>query len=65
MAIDSRSIVGAAGTLALVGAVMWGFTVLFSPPEKQPGGVEITQLSDPAEVRQLGTEPADTLTASR
>jgi hypothetical protein len=64
MAIDSRSIVGAAGTLALVGAVMWGFTVMFTPPAKEPGSVEITQLTEP-EVKQVGSEPVDVRTASR
>lgn len=68
MAIDSRAIVGAAGTLALVGAVMWGFAVMFTPPAREPGGVEITQLTEPVapvEVEQARTEPADTRTASR
>jgi hypothetical protein len=70
MVIESKSIVGGAVALALVGAVMWGFTVMFSPPEKQPGSVEVTQLSEPSwavEVKQLGEEPSasDTRTASR
>jgi hypothetical protein len=70
MAIDSKSIVGGALALALVGAVMWGFTAMFSPPQKQPGSVEVTQLSEPSwavEVKQIGTEPtpSDTRTASR
>jgi hypothetical protein len=70
MAIESKSIVGGAVALALVGAVMWGFTVMFSPPAKQPGSVEVTQLSEPSwavEVKQLGDEPSasDARTASR
>lgn len=70
MAIESKSIVGAAVALTLVGAVMWGFTVMFSPPEKQPGSVEVTQLSEPSwavEVKQIGDQPTatETRTASR
>lgn len=70
MAIESKSIVSAAVALALVGAFMWGFTVMFSPPEKQPGSVVITQVSEPSwavEVKQIGAEPtaADSRTASR
>lgn len=60
MVIQSRTIVGAAGALALVGAALWGSAVLTTPHE-QTGSVEVKQVLERSwavEVKDLGAEPA-------
>lgn len=64
MVIQSRTIVGAAGALALVGAALWGSAML-STPHEQDGSVEVQQVSEPAwavEVKDLGEQPASDAT---
>lgn len=59
MMIRSRTIVGAAGALAIVGAALWASS-LMSPPS-QTGRVEVQQLIERSwavEVKDLGNEPA-------
>lgn len=60
MVIESRTIVGAAGALAIVGAALWGSSLLSSPPA-QSGTVEVEQVLERSwavEVKDLGAEPA-------
>lgn len=60
MVIESRTIVGAAAAFALVGAALWGSTLLFNPPaqdENVAGSVEVVQIpgrSWAVEVKDLG-----------
>lgn len=59
MMIQARTIVGAAGALALVGAAMWGSAVLTTPHE-QSGSVEVEQVLERSwavEVKDLGEQP--------
>lgn len=69
MIIESRTIVGAAGAFALVGAVLWGGAVMLQPPPKEPGSVEIRQINERAwavEVKDLGAvDASDARTAAR
>lgn len=69
MVIESRTIVGAAGAFALVGAVLWGGAVMLQPPAKEPGTVEIQQIDERAwavEVKDLGAaEKSDARAAVR
>lgn len=60
MMIQSRTIVGAAGALAIVGAALWASSLMTSPPS-QVGHVEVEQVFERSwavEVRDLGNEPA-------
>jgi hypothetical protein len=60
MVIQSRTIVGAAGALAIVGAALWGSSML-SSPASQSGHVEVQQVIERSwavEVKDLGAEPA-------
>lgn len=60
MVIQSRSIVGAAGALAIVGAAIWGSATLSNPPA-QTGKVEVKQVLERSwavEVKDLGAQPA-------
>ena len=65
MAIDARTIVGAAGAFAVAGLALW----LLSPPAEQPGKhgtVEVTQVQERSwtvEVKDLGS--ADTKDTAR
>ena len=64
MVIESRTIVGAAGAFALVGAVLWGSAVLLTPApvEVSTGTVEISPVDDKAwmvEVQDLGPSPME------
>ena len=69
MDIKSQHVVGVAGAFALVGAALWGSSMLFSPPQDVPT-VEITQLSERSwavEITDLGAAdavPAEQRTAS-
>lgn len=69
MVIESRTIVGAAGAFALVGAVLWGSAALLPEPAKESGSVEIQQINERAwavEVKDLGASDAgDARTAAR
>ena len=60
MVIQSRTVVGAAAALALVGAALWGSAMLTTPPE-QSGSVEVQQVQERSwavEVKDLGEQPA-------
>jgi hypothetical protein len=60
MMIQSRTIVGAAGALAIVGAALWASSLMTSPPS-QTGHVEVQQVIERSwavEVKDLGNEPA-------
>ena len=69
MVIKSQHVVGVAGAFALVGAALWGSSLLFSPPKNVPS-VEVTQIpvrSWAVEVTDLGAAdavPAEKRTAS-
>jgi hypothetical protein len=58
MVIESRTIVGAAGAFALVGAALWGSAVMLKPPTKaNMGSVEVRQIEERSwavEVKDLG-----------
>jgi hypothetical protein len=47
MLIESRTIVGASAALAIVGAALWGSTLMMAPP-KHVGQVEIKQVEEKA-----------------
>lgn len=65
MVIESRTIVGAAGAFALVGAALWGSALLLEPPANlNPGTVEVRQIQERSwtvEVKDLGAtdKPSD------
>lgn len=72
MVIEPRTIVGAAGAFALVGAALWGSAMLIETPAKsETGSVEVRQIEERAwavEVKDLGAldKPAEaTRTAAR
>ena len=63
MLIESRTIVGASAALAIVGAALWGSTLMMAPPS-QPGHVEIRQVEEKSwsvEVKDMSfpTAPAE------
>lgn len=69
MTIKSQQVVGIAGAFALVGAVVWASSTLFTP-SKDAGSVEISQLPERSwavEITDLGPiEPTpEKRTASR
>jgi hypothetical protein len=56
MVIESRTIVGGAAALAIVGVGLWVSTAIMTPPE-QRGTVEVQQINEPSwavEVTDLG-----------
>jgi hypothetical protein len=60
MVIESRTIVGAAAALTLVGGLVWGSMFMFSPPAHS-GSVEVTQIQEPSwsvEIKQMD-EPSE------
>lgn len=60
MVIQSRTIVGAAGALAIVGAAIWGSSTLSNPPA-HTGKVEVQQVLERSwavEVKDLGAQSA-------
>lgn len=67
MVIQSRTLVGAAGALAIVGAALWASSIM-TTPVKQPGHVEVQQVIEPSwavEVKDLGNgNQAETKTAA-
>jgi hypothetical protein len=69
MVIESRMIVGGAAAFALVGAVLWGSTMLLNTPTQQvsSGTVEISSVDDKAwmvEVHDMGPSPMNNKTAA-
>lgn len=69
MVIESRMIVGGAAAFALVGAVLWGSTMLLGTPAQQTssGTVEISSVDDKAwmvEVQDMGPSPMNNKTAA-
>ena len=69
MVIESRMIVGGAAAFALVGAVLWGSTMLLNQPAQQvsSGSVEISSVEDKAwmvEVQDMGPSPLNNTTAA-
>ena len=61
MLIESRTIVGAAAALALVGGLAWGSMFMFSPPAHSGGSVEVTQVEEPSwsvEIKEMD-QPAE------
>jgi hypothetical protein len=62
MVIEAKTIVGGAAAFALVGAVLWGSTLLLNPGATQvsSGTVEISSVDDKAwmvDVQDVGPSP--------
>jgi hypothetical protein len=67
MVIESRTIVGGAAALAIVGVGLWVSTAVLSPPEAQ-GTVEVQQINERSwavEVKELGATDSQVQTAAR
>jgi hypothetical protein len=68
MVIESRTIVGGAAALAIVGVGLWVSTTMLSPPANQ-GTVEVQQINERSwavEVKELGaSDSASVQTAAR
>jgi hypothetical protein len=67
MVIESRTIVGGAAALAIVGIGLWVSTAMMSPPDHQ-GTVEVQQINEPSwavEVKELGAVDSNVKTAAR
>jgi hypothetical protein len=67
MVIESRTIVGGAAALAIVGIGLWVSTAMMSPPDQQ-GTVEVQQINEPSwavEVKELGAIDSNVKTAAR
>jgi hypothetical protein len=67
MVIESRTIVGGAAALAIVGIGLWVSTAMMSPPEHH-GSVEVQQINEPSwavEVKELGAVDSNVQTAAR
>lgn len=67
MVIESRTIVGGAAALAIVGIGLWLSTMMLSPSDENRGTVEVQQIDEPSwtvEVKELGTDDV-TKTAAR
>jgi hypothetical protein len=59
MVIESRTIVGGAAALAIVGVGLWVSTIMLSPSTEDRGTVEVQQIDEPSwtvEVKELGTD---------
>jgi hypothetical protein len=68
MVIESRTIVGGAAALAIVGVGLWVSTAMMSPPDVQHGTVEVQQINEPSwavTVKELGASDATATTAAR
>jgi len=67
MVIESRTIVGAAAALALVGGLVWGSMFMFSAPAHS-GSVEVKQIEEPTawsvEIKQMDQPVEGTKTAA-
>ncbi|HEY6643498.1 hypothetical protein [Povalibacter sp.] len=60
MLIESRTIVGASAALAIVGAALWGSSLMMTPPS-QTGQVEVTQVQEKSwsvEIKDMSFQPA-------
>jgi hypothetical protein len=67
MVIESRTIVGGAAALAIVGIGLWASSAMMSPPTGQ-GTVEVHQINERSwavEVKELGASDASVQTAAR
>ena len=68
MVIESRTIVGSAAALAIVGIGLWASTAMLNPPANQ-GTVEVQQINERSwavEVKELGASERTTVqTAAR
>jgi hypothetical protein len=68
MVIESRTIVGGAAALAIVGVGLWVSTAMLSPPENH-GTVEVQQINERSwavEVKELGASDSSSVqTAAR
>jgi hypothetical protein len=66
MVIESRTIVGAAAAFALVGAAVWGSSLLFQPPAEQKAAagtvtvVQVPERSWAVEIKELGATDSPT-----
>jgi hypothetical protein len=59
MVIESRTIVGGAAALAIVGVGLWVSTMMLSPSTEDRGTVEVQQIDEPSwtvEVKEIGAE---------
>jgi len=57
MVIESRTLIGGAAALAIVGAGLWASTMMMGSPAQDRGTVEVQQIDEPAwavEVKELG-----------
>jgi hypothetical protein len=67
MVIESRTIVGGAAALAIVGVGLWASTTLLSPAGNH-GTVEVQQINERSwavEVKELGATDTSVQTAAR
>ena len=67
MVIESRTIVGGAAALAIVGIGLWASTAMLSPPANN-GVVEVQQINERSwavEVKELGATDQSVQTARR
>lgn len=65
MLIGSRTVVGAAGAFALVGAALWLSTFVLNKPAPHTASVEIQQVHERSwavEVKDMGFQPPATET---
>jgi hypothetical protein len=68
MVIESRTIVGGAAALAIVGVGLWVSTSLLSQPAPNHGTVEVQQINERSwavEVKELGASNGPVQTAAR
>ena len=69
MVIESRTIVGGAAALAIVGVGLWVSTSMMNPPTEHRGTVEVQQINERSwavEVKELGaSENGSVQTAAR
>jgi len=59
MVIESRTIVGGAAALAIVGIGLWASTMVLSSSPEDRGTVEVQQIDEPSwtvEVKELGAD---------
>jgi hypothetical protein len=67
MVIESRTIVGGAAALAIVGIGLWVSSAMMKPPANQ-GTVEVQQINERSwavEVKELGASDSSVQTAAR
>ena len=59
MVIESRTIVGGAAALAIVGIGLWASTMVLNSSPEDRGTVEVQQINEPSwtvEVKELGAD---------